>query len=147
MGRAAHLLVIFVACLPAFCQARGHFPAIKDYAENSLIKASSTCGETETKYCDAKTIKQPTCTEKVCKYACCTTCSDVSPNPENLAVNRGRFNGIYDGQPRPTTTQNSLGFNPHRGSYIDVTKLPSVDHKTNGFTICVWVNQTSGNQG
>ncbi len=146
MGRYAHLLVVFIACCVAFCQAKAYFPKLRDFAENSPIKASSTCGETEMKYCDANTLRRAKCTEEVCKFACCPTCSDASPNEQNLA-DRGRFTDIYDGQPRPGTTQNSLGFDAQKGSYIDVGRLPSVDHKTKGFTICVWVNQTTGNEG
>ena len=145
MGRTAHLLVIFSACFLASCHARNYFPSIKDFAEKSVIKTSSTCGEIESKYCDATNL--PRCTEKTCKYACCADCSDVPPKPTNLAGNRRTYFAIYDGQPRPTTSHNSLGFDTNRGSYIEVTRLPSVDHKINGFTICVWVNQTSGNQG
>ena len=144
MGHTAHFLVVLSACLLVFCEAR-YFPDLRDFAEKSSIKASSTCGETETNYCDAKTLNRPSCTEKVCKYACCLTCSDALPNARNLAA--GGKMDIYDGQPRPGTSQNSLGFNGQRGSYIEVRRLPPVDHKTKGFTICVWVNQTSGNQG
>ena len=146
MGHIVHLLVGFIVCFVVFCQATGYFPKLRDFAEKSSIKASSTCGETEMKYCDAKTLTRPKCTEEVCKYACCPTCSNVSPNPEDLADRKG-FTEIYNGQARPGTTQNSLGFDAGKGSYIVVGKLPSVDHKNKGFTLCVWVNQTLGNEG
>lgn len=147
MGRAVHLLVCSM-CFFVFCEAKGYFPRLRDFAEKSSIKSSSTCGETETKYCDATTLVRSVCgTEKTCKYSCCTTCSKDSPIARNLAADKRTYIDIYEGKPRPGSMQNSLGFDGNRGSYIEVLRLPSVEHKTKGFTVCVWVNQTLGNKG
>ena len=145
MGHTVHL--IFIACFVVFCQAKGYFPKLRDFAERSSIKASSTCGETEMKYCDAKTLHRG-CTEEVCKYACCPACSNVSPTPKDLAaVSPRRKTEIYNGEARPGTTRNSLGFDAGKGSHIEVNALRTVDHKNKGFSLCVWVNQTLGNEG
>ena len=144
MGYTAHLLAILISCFVVFCEAK-YFPKARNFAEKSSIKASSTCGEIEMTYCDAKTLSSTPCTNKICKYACCPTCSNVSPNSNKLAD--GRKISIYDGKPRPGSTENSLGFDEQKGSYIDIRKLDSVDHQTKGFSICLWVNQTTGNRG
>ena len=146
MGHTAHLLVVIIACFVVLCQATGYFPKLRDFAENSEIKASSTCGETEMKYCEANTLLRATCTQEVCKQACCPSCSDVSPNHQDLVELR-RSTEIYNGEPRPGTTGNSLGFDAGKGSHSEVARLPPVDHKNKGFTLCFWANQTLGNEG
>ena len=147
MGRAAHLFIVFMSCLLASCQAQGYNLNIINLAKQSLITASSTCGKNESKYCDPKTLRSARCTEKVCKSACCPTCTDTSPTAQNLANGGSRLLEITSEPGGPGTTQNLFGFDEQKGSYIEVRRLPIVNHKADGFTICVWVNQTTGNEG
>ncbi|XP_028396319.1 LOW QUALITY PROTEIN: usherin-like [Dendronephthya gigantea] len=147
MGRIAHLLVLSLLFFCGFSRVNGYFLQLKDFARNSEIKASSTCGETETRYCDPKEIPKGCTKFKICKSGCCPTCGKAPPNGFSLTDDERRYSNIYDGQPRPGSNKNSLGFDARKGSYIDIARLRPVDHKKKGFTICLWVNQTLGNKG
>lgn len=146
MARVAHLLVFFTLTLQ-FREAASYFPTLRDLAQKSSIRSSSTCGQTSSKYCDASSLSSRTCTEKVCHYGCCSTCTSSTPSSHNLGASSNTLYEIYSGEPRPGKTSHSLGFDSLKDSKIEVRRLPSIDHKNKGFTICVWVNQSHGNTG
>lgn len=148
MGYAAHLLILTIVNFLLFGEAQNYFPKSRNFVEKSDITASSTCGETESSYCDARTLSRyPRCTFKICKKGCCPTCTTVSPAPVHLSNDKNKYNSTYESPPRPGANSPSVGFDVIAGSYIKVDRLPVIDSVVNGFAVCAWVNQTSGNEG
>lgn len=146
MSNTAHFLYFFVVFL-LFKEVPGYFPKLIGLAKGSPINSSSTCGQTRTKYCDSSTLGAKICTQKDCHFDCCSTCSNSAPKSYNLEKPRSTLVGVFRGEPRPGKTKNSLGFDSRNGSKIAVRPLPTIDYKRKGFTISVWLNQSSGNTG
>ena len=147
MRPVAHLLFVVFALSQCGGVTARYFPDLQDLALGSPMKSSSTCGETNSKYCAATSLGPGnTCTEKDCKFSCCDTCTSSPPTANNLG-RTGTKSNVYSGQPRPEKTDYSLGFDSRKNSKISVSRISAIDHEKRGFTICVWVNQTDGNVG
>ena len=126
---------------------QGYFPKLVDLAELKPITATSTCGETSSKYCKStsRQTSLQTCSEETCKFDCCADCGSSKPVPFDLAQTSNKFNVMQDGDPRNGTIIRSFRF--QGDSYIQPLRVPAINYVNPGFTISVWIKQKKGNKG